>query len=258
LLTLILFLLFGLAALLLLFQRPRLGLGLLVLALALFWVAGSGSLTGWLLGSLQHPYGRLENPAWGRRTAVIVLGAGAIPAPDDGGPRPTVMAYARILEGVRLYRAGQAAGKDCSLLFSGGDAFRSGAPESLVYGQEAKGLGVPQADLILESRSLNTFKNAEYTSALLRAGGFDQAILVTSGVHLGRSRLYFAHFGILAQPAPADRLQPVASWLPLAYNLAMADAALHEYLGILQFRAYNLLGWNPPPHPNSMAAAIAP
>jgi uncharacterized SAM-binding protein YcdF (DUF218 family) len=257
LLTLILFLLFGLAILLLLFQRPRFGLGLLALALALFWVAGSGGLTGWLLGSLQRPYDRLERPFWGRRTAVIVLGAGAIPNPD-GHPQPTVMAYARILEGVRLYRSGQAAGKACSLLFSGGDALRSGAPESVIYGQEAKGLGVPEADQILESRSLNTFKNAEYTSALLRAGGFDQAILVTSGMHLGRSRLYFAHFGILAQPAPADRIQPIASWLPLAYNLAMADAALHEYLGILQYRAYNLLGWNPPPRPNPMAAAIAP
>lgn len=77
----------------------------------------------------------------------------------------------------------------------------------------------------------------------MQAGGFDRVFLVTSGLHLQRSLLYFAHFGIHCTGAPADHLQPQRSWVPLGYNLAVAAFAFHEYLGILRYRVYNALGW---------------
>ena len=36
----------------------------------------------------------------------------------------------------------------------------------------------------------------------------------------------------------------VLSWLPLSYNFAMADLALHEYTGIVRYHVYNAMGWN--------------
>ena len=67
---------------------------------------------------------------------------------------------------------------------------------------------------------------------------------MTSGLHLKRSLLYFSHFGMGCLGAPADEWQPRRSWLPLAYNLALTDFAIHEHVGILRFKVYNALGWN--------------
>jgi hypothetical protein len=35
--------------------------------------------------------------------------------------------------------------------------------------------------------------------------------------------------------------------VPVGYNLALADFAVHEYTGIQRFRFYNAMGWNPKP-----------
>ena len=243
-LTLTLTLLLALAALLLVLRRPRAGLGLLVGALALFWVAGNGLLTGLLLEPLQRPYPRLTTPQWGRRNAVVLLGAGAVKPPGLEGFQPSLMAMPRILEAVRLYRNCVTSGRPCTLIISGGDALKIGASEAAIYRQEALGLGVPDRDLVVEDKSMNTFKNAEYCNRILTAGAFDRVLLVTSGFHLERSLLYFAHFGIHAQGAAADHLMATRSWMPQAYNVVLAEVAVHEHLGILRYRFYNAMGWN--------------
>ena len=46
-------------------------------------------------------------------------------------------------------------------------------------------------------------------------------------------------------PVRADDLQATASPLPMAYNFALMDYALHEWIGIARYHVYNALGWNP-------------
>ncbi len=239
-----LMLLMLMAVLLLVFRRSRPGLGLLAAALGLFWLGGNGMLAAQLLRPLQSPYPRLEQPRWGARNAVILLGAGTVRAPGTAQAQPAFPAYSRILEAVRLYRNCRTDGKPCALIISGGDARGLGASEAAIYRVEALALGVPDQDLVLEDRSMNTFQNAEYTSVLLQARGFDQVALVTSGLHMKRSMLYFEHFHARCQPAPSDLAQPVRAWVPLGYNLALADFAVHEHLGVLKYWTYNLLGLN--------------
>jgi uncharacterized SAM-binding protein YcdF (DUF218 family) len=242
-LTLILITLLAAALLLLPLRWKRTGLGLLLLALALFWLAGNGVLTAPLLNRVQGTQARLREPRWGARNAVVLLGTGVVRTPA-GDFQPLPLAHARILEAVRQYRACLAAGRPCTLLISGGDALKVGATEAAVYRDEALGLGVAAADLLLEPRSLNTFKNAEYSSALLKAGGYDTVVLVTSGLHLRRSLMYFDHFGSHCQGAPADHFQVRSSRLPLSYNLTLADMAIHEWLGLVRYRVYGRMGWN--------------
>lgn len=242
-LTITLLILMGCAILALLLRRTRAGLGLLLAALALLWTAGNGALTTWLLRRAEGGQVRLREPRWGANNAVVLLGTGVVRTPA-GDFQPLPLAHSRILEAVRLYRDCRAAGRPCTLLISGGDALKVGATEAAVYRDEAAGLGVTPADLLLEARSLNTFKNAEYSSALLKAGGYDQVVLVTSGLHLSRALLYFSHFGITCQGAPSDHFQIRASWVPLAYNVTLADMAIHEWLGLVRYRVYGRLGWN--------------
>jgi uncharacterized SAM-binding protein YcdF (DUF218 family) len=245
-LTVTLALLFLAAAVAGLCRRPRTGLMVLIAALALFWVGGTGRLTAKLLDPLQRPYPTVREPRWGRRTAIVVLGAGALRS-TAGEVQPTVLGYARIVEGVRLYRLGAAGGHACTLLLCGGDALGAGLPEAVSYGAVARDLGVPQGALLLETRSLNTFRNAEYAAPMLRAGGFDRVILVTSALHMRRSLLYFSRFGIETVPAATGPLTAMGTLLPVAYNLALADFALHEYLGVQRLRLYDALGWNGKP-----------
>jgi uncharacterized SAM-binding protein YcdF (DUF218 family) len=230
--------------LLLVLQRTRSGLGLLAVALGLFWLSGDGVFAAQLLRPLQSPYQRLERPRWGARNAVILLGAGTTQASGGAQAQPAFAAYSRILEAVRLYRNGRAAGKPCTLIISGGDPGGHGVSEAAVYRTEVLALGVPDQDLVLEDKSMNTFQNAQYTSALLQAQGFDQVVLVTSGLHMKRAMLYFEHFHAGCQPAPSDLAQPMRAWVPLGYNLALADFAVHEHLGVVKYWTYNLLGLN--------------
>jgi uncharacterized SAM-binding protein YcdF (DUF218 family) len=167
---------------------------------------------------------------------VRVAGSGEVEA--------SLFAYGRIRKAAELYCECRHAGRECKVEVSGGDAERLGKSEAAVYADDLRQLGVDPADLLLESRSMNTWQNAQFSGPLLRAWGADRVLLVTSGFHLRRSMLYFTHFGIQPTPVRADYLDGKMSWLPLSSNFSMTDVALHEYAGIARYHWYNAMGWN--------------
>ena len=224
-------------------KRRRMAGVALALAASLFLATGCGLLPARLLHGLQAPYARRAAVAWAPRSAIVLLGAGTVRA-GDGAVEPTVFAYGRIDAALALYRQCKAAGGDCKLEVSGGDALHTGEPEATAYADELRRLGVPSADLLLEPRSLNTWQNAQFSAPLLRGYGAGRVVLVSSAVHLRRASLYFAHFGIHATPVRGDWLVPRMGWWPQSWNFAVADAALHEYVGVWRYRLYNALGWN--------------
>lgn len=220
----------------------RCSYALLASALALLLATGCGPLPIWLLARLQAGYAT-QAPAWGQRNAIVLLGAGTVRA-TGGEVEPSLLAYGRISKAAELYRACRQGGRECKVEVSGGDARGLGRPEALVYAGNLQRLGVDAADLLLEPRSMNTWQNAQFSGPLLQAYGADRVLLVSSGYHLRRGLLYFAHFGVHAGAVRADYVDGVRSWLPLSYNFAMADLALHEYAGIARYRVYNAMGWN--------------
>jgi uncharacterized SAM-binding protein YcdF (DUF218 family) len=181
----------------------------------------------------------------GKTECGIVLGDGTVHFPDQPIVRPAVLAYSRIVEAVRLYFLAKRNHCPCSIVISGGDASRTGVTEAEDYRAEMLRLGVEDSDIVPEGRSLNTFQNAEFTEEILRGQPFDKLFLVTSGLHLRRALLYFGHFGVYPTPCAADHITPLLSILPVGYNFAIADFAAHEYVGIVRYYVYNLLGWNP-------------
>jgi uncharacterized SAM-binding protein YcdF (DUF218 family) len=229
---------------LLLRKYIKTGTSTLIFTLACFLLIGDGLVPSLLLKQLQMPFVDMPEPQWGSQNAIVLLGAGAIQLPITHAVRPTIIAYSRLNETMRLYRACITEHHKCTVIISGGDTLKMGRSEASVYQDVLLTMGVKNADIELEANSMNTFKNAEFTSAILKKSQFDQVILVTSGIHLTRALLYFSHFGINAKPALADYLTPQFSVIPLGYNFAMTDFAIHEYLGITRFRIYNFLGWN--------------
>ena len=234
-----------LAVLLARLRWRRCSRALLALAAVLLLAVGCGPLPGWLLTHLQADYAADAPVAWGRRTAIVLLGASTVRVAPGGRVEASLFAYGRIDKAAALYReCRQVAGRECRLEVSGGDARGLGRPEAAVYAANLQRLGVDPADLLLESSSMNTWQNAQFSGPLLQAYGADRVLLVSSGYHLRRGMLYFAHFGIHAVPVRADYVSSAASWTPSSYNFAMADLALHEYLGIARYRVYDAMGWN--------------
>jgi len=225
--------------------RRWLARSLVVLALSLLLAAGCGPLPQWLLAGLQGPYAATASGSWAPRNEIVLLGAGTTPV-GYGGLEPSFFADGRIVQTVALYRDCKVAGRACRVLVSGGVAQHHGEAEAVVYGKVLRRLGVPMQDLQLETRSMNTWQNARFSRPLLRDYGAQRVLLVSSGFHLRRSLLYFAHFGIRPTPVRGDWLAPVWSFAPLGWNLALTDAAWHEYVGIARYHVYNALGWNAP------------
>ena len=241
--TLAILCLIGLAGAALLKCRRTTAIMILVTLIA-FEAVGSGWIPSLLLGSLQSTSAG-ENPAWGERNVIIVLGDGTVRLPGRSIVKPSALSYSRILEAVRLYSLAKERNHQCNILISGGDASGTGMTEAEAYRTEMTQLGVTDSDIILERRSMNTFQNAEFTESILHKQQFDKLFLVTSGLHLRRALLYFGYFNIHPTPCPADYVVPPISILPTGYNFAIADLAAHEYVGILRYYIYNLLGWNP-------------
>ena len=240
----ILLVLILLAIVLALLKWRRCSRVLMSLALILLLVIGCGPVPTWLLKRLQAAYAVDAPIAWGQRNVIVLLGAGTVRVADTGSVEASLYAYGRINKAAALYRACKQSGQLCKVEVSGGDARALDRPEAAIYGEQLQRLGVDAADLLLESRSMNTWQNAQFSAPLLKAYGADRVLLVSSGFHLRRGMLYFTHFGIPATPVRADYVSGVASWWPLSYNFAMADLALHEYAGIAQNQVYEAMGWN--------------
>lgn len=229
------------------FRRGRGGWLFYGLALVLFLASACGPLPAWLLTHLQAPYVTRPKVTWAPRNAIVVLGVGTSRIASTGEVEPTVFAGSRLIEGYTLYRDCKQTGNGCKLVVSGGDPFHNGKTEAAAYGDVLLGMGVDRADLMLETRSLNTWQNAQFVQPMLKAYAPQRVVLVTSAVHMSRAQKYFEHFGIDALLVRADYADARTTWLPNAWNMSLTEAALHEYVGVLTYHLYNAMGWNAPP-----------
>lgn len=225
-------------------SKRKLSISIGLLTIALFIFVGSGFSPRVLLNYLQK-IPTEKNIAWKEENTLILLGAGISQDPYSQTNYPSVLAFSRLNKTAILYRACREGNHTCHVLISGGDPLKKGHTEASVYRKQLIALGVDQHDIQLETKSTNTFQNAQFCQALLITNPPDQGIvLVSSAFALKRTLTYFAYFGVHPQPIAADFITiPISIW-PLAYNFVMTDLALHEIIGLLQFKAYNLLGWN--------------
>lgn len=228
----------------LIFRKNQLGFVFTAFAVVWMIIVGCGILPFFALNRLQVNE-RVTLPNWKSRNIIVVLGGGLVKSPQNEFVSPNIIAYSRIHEAARLYFACKFKAQHCSILVSGGDPLKIGISEAEVMSRELKEIGVLNKDVILESKSNNTFQNAQFSSEVIRAQQFDQVVLVTSGFHMQRAIAYFSHFLVDAIPSSSDQFSAILSPFPISYNFTITDLALHEYAGLIRFRIYNHLGWNP-------------
>jgi uncharacterized SAM-binding protein YcdF (DUF218 family) len=238
-------------ALVLWFVKSKLTPAFLSAALIILFLSGNTWVSNWLAQSLEWQYiPKTELP---KADAIVVLGGGIR---SKAYPRPDVdfsEAGDRVWYGASLYRAGKAP----KIIVSGGRIIWKGGgnPESEDLTNLLVTMGVPKADIIPESDSMNTRDNGVYVQKILKANNFKTILLVTSAMHMPRSMAIFKHLGIKAIAAPTDfrvsqleldepNLQTesvILSLMPNEERLAVTTSAIREYIGMWVYKVKDWL-----------------
>jgi uncharacterized SAM-binding protein YcdF (DUF218 family) len=239
-------------ALVLAWKSPRWSSIPVAIALLILFVSSNVWVSEQLAKSLEWrhiPKGELPTAE-----AIVVLGGATKPADP---PRPMVDVSERgdrVLYAAQLYNQGKA---DLVVL-SGGrlswDNEESDQSEAADMAQLLDLMGVPETAILQEPNSLNTYQNAVFVRRLLEPRGINKILLVTSALHMPRSRLIFKKQGFDVIPAPTDFLvafpteenvdsslqATIIDLFPDAGSIDMTTQVIKEYVGTL---VYWLKGW---------------
>jgi len=176
--------------------------------------------------------------------AIVVLG-GALDGPryprkyldlSDGADR--------VLHAFRLYQAKRAE----KIIVSGGFIPFLGADMSEAYLMKSLLMdwGIPEASIMLEVESRNTYENATKTKEIADTNNFTSLLLVTSALHMPRAYKTFLKQELNIFPSPTDFLITdgesnfIFDIVPSSDSLYLTTYAVREYLGRLY---YWMNGW---------------
>jgi uncharacterized SAM-binding protein YcdF (DUF218 family) len=162
--------------------------------------------------------------------AIVILSANiAHYGGDNPGYGPGQLTLERERAGSALFRRVQ-----LPILVTGG-VLRVGGPPIAAVMEQSLHDDFQTPVRWVESRSADTWENAEYSARILRANGIDTVYLVTHAWHMRRALLAFHHFGIKVIPAPVqiDLYPDFSSYylLPEIAGWQVAYFAVHEWIG---------------------------
>ena len=171
--------------------------------------------------------------------AIVVLGGG-VHRPVAPG-QPSELGESSL---VRCVRAAQVYhdGDPCPLFVVGGNPdWIVGDPVAQVMADLLRGFRVPDSDLIVESKSRDTFENAAASAKLLSQRGITKIVLVTSAAHLWRASHLFRRHGLEVIAAGCDYCDPldvnVFMILPSVHSADLNHQVVHEWFGVVKLWA---------------------
>lgn len=110
--------------------------------------------------------------------------------------------------------------------------------------EEAIALGLAPERIVLEGAARDTRGNALNCAALAAQRGWTRVALVTSPIHMARSRGALSRAGLDSQPEFPASVKTArfewTDWFPDAGALQRTTAALHEWIGLAYYR---IRGW---------------
>lgn len=234
----LLFLALAIGAAALFTRFARAGRRLLFGALLVGAGIGTGAPGVALLGALESRFAPLaaDAPA---PDGIIVLGGAVGEIDTVFGPQPALSDSAeRMTEGMALARRFPSA----RVIFTGGSAALLGSERTEAEAARRlwESLGVETGRVEYESRSRNTFENAQLSRALAQPKPGERWLLVTSAFHMARSVGIFRKAGFPVIAAPVDFRAPTARRLAFtrewASGLGLFDMAAHEWMGLIAYR----------------------
>ena len=194
-------------------------------------------------------------PRWSQAPDVIVVFAGGMEGQKVEGGALSRASQERLITALAALRRWP----DARLLVSGGQPSPGAVTAAGLMADQAVRLGVDPLRIIVEDRARNTWENALETRNILEREGLKRPALVTSAVHMLRSRAALRRVGIpsrpVASPAPARLTWNVGDLLPGARALDRSTSAVHEMLGLVWYWSRGRLALTSDPRPSG---AVSP
>ena len=216
------------------FRWPRLGLAIVLVSSLLLYALCTSFTSNRLLIAVES---QAPPTAAGLADAqaIVVLGGDAIHGPSGVADGVGLLTLDRLHLAVSVYRA-----RHLPILLTGGSETDTG--KSLAHFMAE----VLESDYginptWIEDKSKNTFQNATYSAAILRANNISRVIIVSQAWHIPRALWAFSQAGISAVPAPATRTyigprNDIRDFLPNYGSFAKSFYALHELFGLAYYR----------------------
>jgi uncharacterized SAM-binding protein YcdF (DUF218 family) len=223
-------------------RAPRAGRFVAGTGLAALTFLSSTAGASYFVQPLERMTAPLRSPVGTGAQAIVVIAAGRMQRAPEYGDRdiPDYIALARVRYAAHLQRL---TGLPV-LVSGGGEEDVPGAPGPTYQKADAMAtalrddFGVPVK--WIEPRSRDTYENAMFSAALLRADGVTRILLVTDAMHMPRSREAFARAGLDVVSAPTmffgrERMW-MGSWIPSAEGMRRSWYAMYELIGIVWYR----------------------
>jgi uncharacterized SAM-binding protein YcdF (DUF218 family) len=207
----------------------RLGRWLTWVSLIALILFGMPAVSGSLLLALETGQPTTP-PADHPPQAIVVLSANYVRAHDEAlGFRPDLLSLDRLRTAAALHRH-----TNLPILVSGGCG-QSGRPALAdVLAQSLKDDFQTPARWV-ETKSTDTWQNARFSAAILRANGITSIYLVTHSWHMRRALVAFRATGLTVTAAPTSLDEPLGpdldDFLPRAGGWQTGFYAVHEWIG---------------------------
>jgi len=161
------------------------------------------ALVAWLwimfvLAMVVDGYGRVDRVQ--RADVIVVLGAGV-----QRDNSPGLAMRRRVSHAADLWREGYAPAIVCT---GGKPGNRTRSEADACSELLIKEHGLPESAVLQEDQSRSTEENAMFTHVMMRANGWNSAIVVSDNYHLFRARRLFSNEGLTVFTSPAPQQAP--------------------------------------------------
>ena len=229
-------LILSLIAVLIFFRRKHTRWFLLGIVI-FFYVISIPCTSNWLMHRLemQRPSAQDLKPHY---DAVVVLSGMVNLHVSKEGNVDYTGAIDRILTAINLVKQKRVD----MLLISGGSGslFDQRTKEAPFLKQLALEFGLRDDQIIIESRSRNTFENAKWSSRLIQEHDLKDIMLITSAFHMRRAQASFRKQGVDPDIYPVDflgsRALTLMDFVPTSGGLGLMRKFVRESLGLIAYR----------------------
>ena len=205
---------------------------------AFIYIVGATDFPDALLRSLERPYLDVKIDTLPACDAVVMLGGGLVPSPDEVGGLHLTKAGDRIVATLEIIRLGKA-----PVLVCGGSAIEiDGATkvEADLFKQALIERRVPVPEIISLGRCTDTHDEATRTRAIADQRGWRRVLLVSSANHLRRAVATFRGVGIEVVPVPCNfqagrRSGLLREPIPGFGGFEKMSVWIHEQIGWLEY-----------------------
>ncbi|HXR85943.1 MAG TPA: YdcF family protein [Stellaceae bacterium] len=225
-----------LAGVIIAFRWRRTGLALALISSLLLYACCTRFISQRLMAGVESQVPPPSPAALAEAQAIAVLSGDAYhgkpgTAPDDVG----LVTLGRLRLAAALYRA-----HPLPILVTGSATDHNAESTAALMAETLEHDYGIKARWI-EGRAENTYQNAVYSAAILTADNITRVIVVTDAWHLPRAIWSFAHAGMNAIPAPAERTYVPdriewSDFTPDHSSFERSFFALHELLGLAIYR----------------------